>query len=158
MNKELIITVAAIIFIIVSLVLMYKYKKEYLKVIAYYAVVQAEDLYSNGHGKEKLFFAIQEVKQKLPWYLAWLMSEKAITGVIESALASLQSQFKKAKNDKIEALNEIIKVGINSKDVNTVITTAQEIKNGYVEGYAEARTDFKGNSSGVVGVKAGLKL
>lgn len=158
MNKELIITVVAVIFIIVTLILLYKYKKEYLKVIAYYAVVQAEELYSNGHGKEKLIFAIQQVKKKLPWYFSWLISEKMITEIIESALASLQSQFKNAKNDKIRNLNTLISVGMSTGDVVEVVKTAEHLKNGYVEGYAQAQTDFKGNSSGVAGVRAGYKF
>ena len=158
MSKELIITVVAAVFIIVSLVLMYKYKKEYLKVIAYYAVLQAEELYTVGHGKEKLQIAIRGVKEKLPWYLAWLVSEKVITGVIESVLSNLQVQFKNAKNKQIESLDTIIKVGCSTANVSDVVKTAEDMKRGYIEGYAEGRTDFKGNSSGVVGVKAGLKI
>ena len=35
----------------------------------------------------------------------------------------------------------------------------QDIKSkGYIEGYLEGRTDFKGNSNLVGGVKAGIKL
>lgn len=158
MSKELIITVVAVIFIIVTLILLYKYKKEYLKVIAYYAVVQAEELYSNGHGKEKLIFAIKQVKTKLPWYLAWLMSEKLIIEIIESVLATLQVQFKNAKNKQIESLDTIISVGCSTANVTDVVRTAEDMRRGYIEGYAEGRTDFKGNSSGVVGVKAGLKI
>lgn len=157
MSKELIITVVAAVFVIVSLVLMYKYKKEHLKVIAYYAVLQAEELYTVGHGKEKLQIAIRGVKEKLPWYLAWLVSEKAITGVIESVLSNLQQQFKKAKNDKIEALNTIIQVGTQSANVVDVVKAAENMKS-YIEGYGEVKTDFRGNSTGVVGIRAGMKL
>ena len=158
MSKELIITVVAIIFIVVSIILLYKYKREYLKVIAYYFVVQAEELYSNGHGKEKLIFAIRGVKEKLPWYLAWLVSEKLITEIIESVLATLQVQFKNAKNRQIENLDTIIKVGCTTANVSDVVKTAEGIKSGYIEGYAQAQTDFKGNSSGTVGIKAGYKF
>lgn len=66
MNIELIIT---IVLAFVCLFLVIKYKKEYLQVIAYYAVVQAEDYYKNGHGKEKLKMAVREVKNHLPFTL-----------------------------------------------------------------------------------------
>ena len=155
MNIELIIT---IVLALVCLFLVIKYKKEYLQVIAYYAVVQAEDYYKNGHGKEKLKMAIKEVKGRLPFYISWLVSENVITGLIENALQTLQIQFKSSRIQQIESLDSIIEVGLKTNDVATVVSRAEEIKNGYVEGYAEARTDFKGNSSGVVGVKAGLKL
>ena len=155
MNIELII---AITLMLVCLFLVFKYKREYLKVIAYYAVVQAEDYYKNGHGKEKLKMAIKEVKGRLPFYISWLVSENIITGLIENALKTLQTQFKSSRMQQIESLDSIIEVGLKTNDVATVVSKAEEIKNGYVEGYAEARTDFKGNSSGVVGVKAGLKL
>lgn len=155
MNIELIITITLML---VCLFLIIKYKREYLQVIAYYAVVQAEDYYKNGHGKEKLKMAIKEVKGQLPFYISWLVSENVITGLIENALKTLQTQFKSSKMQQIESLDSIIEVGLKTNDVATVVSKAEEIKNGYVEGYAEARTDFKGNSSGVVGVKAGLKI
>ena len=155
MNIELIITITLML---VCLFLVFKYKREYLQVIAYYAVVQAEDYYKNGHGKEKLKMAIKEVKGRLPFYISWLVSENVITGLIENALETLQTQFKDSKIRQIESLDSIIEVGLKTNDVATVVTKAEEIKNGYIEGYAEARTDFRGNSSGVVGVKAGLKL
>lgn len=158
MSKEIIISIIAIVVIIGIIVLLYKYKKEYLKVLAYYAVVQAEDLYSNGHGKEKLIFAVQTIKSKLPKWIAWLVSEKAIIGIVESNLATLQDHFKKVQNRHIESLDTIISVGCSTANVTDVVRTAEDMRRGYIEGYAEGKTDFKGNSSGIVGVKAGLKL
>lgn len=158
MTKETFIIIAVIILVIGIIFLLYKYKREYLKVIAYYAVLQAEELYTVGHGKEKLQIAIKGVKEKLPWYLAWLISEKLIIEIIESVLATLQVQFKNAKNKQIESLDTIISVGCSTANVTDVVRTAEDMRRGYMEGYAEARTDFKGNSSGVVGVKAGLKI
>lgn len=156
MEKLIVAAVVAAILILI-IVLLYKYKKEWLKVIAYYAVIQAEDLYSNGKGKEKLLFAIKQVKSALPWYVAWLISEKLIIHAIESALSNLQKQFKKAKNDKLKSLDTIISVGTQTANVVEVVKTAQEMK-GYIEGYGQVKTDFKGNTNGTVGVRAGIKL
>lgn len=156
--KEVLIVIAVIILVIGIIFLLYKYKREYLNVLAYYAVIQAEELYTVGHGKEKLQIAIRGVKEKLPWYLAWLVSEKVITGVIENVLTTLQVQFKNSKNKQIENLDTIIKVGCTTANVSDVVKTAEDIKRGYIEGYAQAQTDFKGNSSGTVGIKAGYKF
>lgn len=158
MNSETIITIVAVIFIITSLVLLYKYKKEYLQVIAYYAVIQAEDYYKNGNGKKKLQMAIADVKSKIPKWLSWLISDKAITYMIESALATLQTKFKSDKNEAIDNLNKIIGVATDTTSIPAVVQTATDLKNGYVEGYAEAKTDLHGNNSATVGVRGGYKF
>lgn len=156
MNMYVIIGVLLVIAVLAVLVLLYKYKREYLTVVAYYAVIGAEDMYHNGHGKEKLLIAIREVKSKVPWYLSWLISEKFITGLIESALLTLQGQFKTAKQREIEALNEVIKVGKDTGNLKATIKTAEDIKEGKLQLYMEGKTDFHGKNSIAGGVKYNL--
>lgn len=156
MNKELILLVAGIIVVIALLVLMYKYKKEYLKVLAYYAVVQAEELYKSKQGQEKLAFAIKSIKNKLPWYLAWMVSETLIRNTIESVLNTLQTTFKGVKEKQIAVLDNIVSYGASPAHISKL--QADINSKGYVEGYVEARTNLKGDNNVVAGVKAGMKL
>lgn len=156
MNKELIIMIVAIVFIVVTLILLYKYKREYLNVLAYYAVVQAEEMYKSGEGQKKLEYAVNYVKSRLPWWLGWLISINAIKKVIEYVLSTLQGIFKGSKLKQIALLDNINSYGASPEhlaklqnDVNT---------KGYVESYLEARTNLKGNNEIVGGVRAGMKL
>lgn len=156
MVKE-ILTVAGVIIVFIGiLILMYKYKKEYLNVLAYYAVVQAEELYKSGEGQKKLEYAVNYVKSRLPWWLSWLISINAIKNIIEKVLASLQSIFKGSKEKQLAIINDLRTFGTTEVRLNKL---QNEINNnGYIEGYLEARTDFRGNDNVVAGVKAGMKL
>lgn len=156
MTKETFIIIAAIILAIVILFLLYKYKKEYLNVLAYYAVVQAEQLYKSKQGQEKLSFAIQSIRSSLPWWLSWLISEKLIRSTIEQVLSNLQSTFKSSKYKQLAIIDNIRTYGVNDTRLNKL--QCEINSNGYVEGYVEARTDLKGNNNVVAGIRAGAKF
>ena len=85
--KEWIILICGIL---LALIILYKHKREYLEKITYYFVIQAEELFKNGHGKEKLQFVIKKLKEKIPWYFSILISEKVIIEIIENTLKILQ--------------------------------------------------------------------
>ena len=154
--KEVLIIIAVIILVIGIIFLLYKYKKEYLKVLAYYSVVQAEELYKSKEGQEKLAFAIRSIKNKLPWWLSWVISEKIIRSTIESVLKNLQSTFKGAKEKQIALLDNIISYGASPEHLTKLQMEVND--NGYVEGYLEARTDLKGNNNIIGGIRAGAKF
>ena len=162
MNRETILFCVAILVAVVITILLYKYKKEALRAAAYYVVVQAEEEFISGQGKQKLEYAIKEFKKRIPRYLSWLISEKFIISLIEEALKTLQKTFKSAKDKQLTIVNEILKTATTGapKDVLKVAEEMQKDINskGYIEGYLEGRTDFKGNSNLVGGVKAGIKL
>ena len=162
MNRETIFICVAILVAVVMTILLYKYKKETLRAAAYYVVVQAEEHFISGQGKEKLEYAIKEFKKRIPRYLSWLISEKFIISLIEEALKTLQKTFKSAKDKQLTIVNEIVKTATTGapKDILKVAGEMQKNINskGYIEGYLEGRTDFKGNSNLVGGVKAGIKL
>lgn len=156
MIKE-ILTVAGVIIVFIGILfLFYKYKKEYLNVLAYYAVVQAEQLYKSGEGQKKLEYAVNYIKSRLPWWLSWLISINAIKNIIGKVLANLQATFKAAKEKQLAIIDNIRTYGVNETRLNKLQTEINS--NGYVEGYLEARTDLKGNNNVVAGVRAGAKF
>lgn len=162
MNRETIFICVAILVAIVITILLCKYKKEALMVSAYYAVVQAEEHFISGQGKEKLQFAIRELKKTIPWYISWLISETFIINLIEDVLKGLQETFKSSKEKQLTIVNKILETVTTGNTVD-VLRTAKKMEQdinskGYIEGYLEGRTDFKGNSNLVGGVKAGIKL
>lgn len=162
MNKETLLFIMAIVLVIMGIYYLYKYKKESLWVIACYVVTRTEEEFISGQGKQKLEYAIKEFKKRIPRYLSWLISEKFIISLIEEALKTFQEVFKKTKEKQLMIVNEILKTATTGapKDVLKVAEEMQKEINskGYIEGYLEGRTDFKGNSNLVGGVKAGIKL
>ncbi len=162
MNKETLFLIIAIILVMVGIYYLYKYKKETLWVIACYVVTRAEEGFVSAQGKQKLEYAIKEFKKRIPRHLSWLISEKFIISLIEEALKTLQETFKSTKDKQLTIVNEILKTATTGapKDVLKIAEEMQKDINskGYIEGYLEGRTDFKGNSNLVGGVKAGIKL
>ncbi len=162
MNRETILFCVAILVAIVITILLYKYKKETLMVSAYYVIVQAEEHFISGQGREKLQFAIRELKKTIPWYISWLISEIFIINLIEDVLEGLQETFKSSKEKQLTIVNKILETVTNGAQQD-ILRTAKKMEQdinskGYIEGYLEGRTDFKGNSNLVGGVKAGIKL
>ena len=156
MNRETILFIIVLISCIGLLIVLWKYKKEYLYNIAYYAVIQAEELYKSKEGQEKLAFAIRSIKTKLPWWLSWLISEKLIRATIEQVLSNLQSTFKSSKYKQLAIIDNIRTYGVNDTRLNKL--QCEINSTGYVEGYVEARTDLKGNNNVVAGIRAGAKF
>ncbi len=162
MNRETIFVFIAILAIIIITILLYKYKKETLRAAAYYIVVQAEENFISGQGKEKLQFAIRELKKNIPWYISWLISETFIINLIEDVLEGLQETFKSSKEKQLTVVNKVLETVTNGAQQDVLRVTKkmeQDINSkGYVEGYLEGRTDLKGNNNIVGGIKAGIKL
>lgn len=162
MNRETIFVFIAILAIIIITILLYKYKKETLRAAAYYIVVQAEENFISGQGKEKLQFAIRGLKKTIPWYISWLISETFIINLIEDVLEGLQETFKSSKEKQLTVVNKVLETVTNGAQQDVLRVTKkmeQDINSkGYVEGYLEGRTDLKGNNNIVGGIKAGIKL
>lgn len=154
--KEVLIVIGVIIIFIGIIFLLYKYKREYLNVLAYYAVIQAEELYKSGEGQKKLEYAVNYVKSRLPWWVRWLISINAIKNIIEKVLANLQSIFKGSKLKQLAIIDNLRTYGVTDTRLNKLQTEINS--NGYVEGYIEGRTDLKGDSNIVAGVRAGAKF
>lgn len=162
MNRETILFCVAILVAVVMTILLYKYKKEALRVAAYYVVVQAEEHFISGQGKEKLQFAIRELKKTIPWYISWLISETFIINLIEDVLEGLQETFKSSKEKQLTVINKVLET-VTTGNAADILRTAKKMEQdinskGYIEGYLEGRTDLKGNNNIVGGVKAGVRL
>lgn len=166
MNKETLLLIGIIILAIIGIGLLYKYKrdilKEIIKATAYYIVIQAEEEFVSGQGKEKLQYAIKELKKKIPKYFAWLIPETFIINSIEEALKYLQKIFKGSKEKQLTILNKILETATNGTPQEILKTTRQMEQDvnskGYIEGFIEGRTDFKGDSNIVGGLRAGIKI
>lgn len=160
MNKETLFLIVGLVLAIIGIILLYKYKREALKAACYYIVVQAEENFISGQGKEKLQYAIKELKKKIPWYLSWLISEKFITNLIEDVLTGLQSIFKGAKEKQLNVINKVLEATTSGQNIVKIAKQMEQEVNskGYIEGYLEGKTDFKGDSNIVGGIRAGVKL
>lgn len=160
MNKETLLLIGALGLVIIGIILLYKYKREALKAAAYYIVVQAEENFISGQGKEKLQYAIKELKKKIPWYLAWIISEKLIISLIEDVLIGLQSTFKGVKEKQLDVINKVLEAATTGQDIVKITKQMEQDVNskGYIEGFVEGRTDFKGDNSVVGGLRAGIKI
>lgn len=128
--------------------------------LAYYAVCIVEKIYKDGNGQKKLDMATKIMRSKIPNGLSNLVSDELIHKYIEKALSNLQVVFKSKKADEISMLNKIIDAGIKSPDAKGAIEMAQNLRDskGYVEGYIEGRSNLKGDSNIVAGVRAGAKF
>lgn len=165
MNRETLFLIGIIILTIIGIGLLYKYKrdtlKEIIKATAYYIVIQAEEEFMSGQGREKLQYAIKELKKKIPKYFAWLIPETFIINSIEDALKYLQKVFKGSKEKQLTILNKILETatGTPQEILKTTKKMEQDVNSkGYIEGFIEGRTDFKGENSVVGGFKAGIKI
>lgn len=160
MNKETIFLIGILGLVTVGIILLYKYKREALKAAGYYIVVQAEENFISGQGKEKLRYAIKELKKKIPWYLTWLISEKFIISLIEDVLTGLQRTFKGVKEKQLNVINKVLETATTGQDIVKIAKQMEQEVNskGYIEGFIEGRTDFKNESSIVGGIRAGVKI
>ncbi|MBR8700222.1 hypothetical protein IX317_000472 [Fusobacterium sp. DD29] len=165
------VIIACIVAVVALIVLMYVYRRQgkiakeqkikaLLMRIGYYSVSLVEAIYRDGNGKKKLDEATKIVRSKLPAGASDLISDEMIHKYLESALADLQVVFKGKKADEISMLNKIIDVGSSSPDAKAAIELAKNMRDskGYIEGYAEGRTNFHGQSEAAVGIRGGVKL
>lgn len=157
--KEWIILICGIL---LALIILYKHKREHLEKITYYFVIQAEELFKNGHGKEKLQFVIKKLKEKIPWYFSILISEKVIIEIIENTLKILQEFFKDSKEKQLLILDKVLEV-TEKRNYDNLIEVTEVMKkevedNGYIEGFLKIKSNFKGNHTACGGIKAKIKL
>ncbi|MBR8702240.1 MULTISPECIES: phage holin [unclassified Fusobacterium] len=171
-NKVFYILVGILVLVVVVLlILKFIFKKQgkiskeekvtqLLNKLAYYAVCIAETIYKDGNGQKKLDAATKIVRNKIPASLSDLITDEMIHEYIEKALDTLQVVFKSKKNDEINMLDKIIDVASKSHDAKSALELAKNMRDskGYVEGYAEVKSDFHGNTEGSAGVRAGMKL
>lgn len=103
------------------------------------AVIRAEEIFKSGEGKEKMLYAMQQVRLGLPTWVRWLLSDTVLKSLIELALGEFQPAFK--------GQAAIVGGGEVGYRVNKIF----EEKRG--ELYAEATTNLKGDSRISAGVK-----
>lgn len=160
MTKDLIITILSVIAFLCALYGLYKYRKDLLFKIALKYVQEAEDFFGSKAGKEKLAYVCEKIKKVTPWWIDPLITEELLTKVVNEAVDYLQDSFKSSKEKQIAAVNEVLKLA----DTNYNVTqSAQSVldeidKKGYVEAYAEVKSDLSGNHNAQAGVRAGMKF
>lgn len=159
MNKDLIITVLSVIAFGGAIFGLYRYKKELLFKIALRYVQEAEEYFNSGEGKAKLKYVAEKIRDVTPWWIDPLISDALIEKVVNSVVDELQDAFQGTKEKQIAAVNELIKLSVTEGTQIASETVLNEIdKNGYVEGYAEVKTDLNGKNDLRAGIKAGIKL
>lgn len=160
MIKEIIISLLFIFLIIIAICLLYKRQKDFLFKLALIYCKEAEEYFHSQKGKNKLIYVVESIRKVLPWWLDFLISEKALRTIIEDALSYLQSLFSSSKEKQIAAVNEVLKLTTKNYDLDksakTVIDTINS--DGYVEGYAEVKSNLHGDHNVQAGIRAGLKF
>lgn len=158
--KDIIISVLIFVSFISLIVLLYKHKKDFLFKLALTYCEEAEEYFHSQEGNNKLIYVVESIRKVLPWWLDFLISEKALRTIIEDALSYLQSLFSSSKEKQIAAVNEVLKLTTENYDLDksakTVIDTINS--DGYVEGYAEVKSNLHGNHNVQAGIRAGLKF
>ncbi len=158
--KDIIISILIFVSFISLIVLLYKRQKDFLFKLALIYCKEAEEYFHSQKGKNKLIYVVESIRKVLPWWLDFLISEKALRTIIEDALSYLQSLFSSSKEKQIAAVNEVLKLTTENYDLDksakTVIDTINS--DGYVEGYAEVKSNLHGDHNVQAGIRAGLKF
>ena len=160
MNKDLIITIVSIVAISFAIYSLFKYRKDLLFKFALKYVQEAEDYFGSKTGKEKLAYVCERIKKVTPWWIDPFITEELLTQVVNEVVDYLQDTFKSSKEKQIAAVNEIVKLADTNYNVTqSAKSVLDEIdKKGYVEAYAEVKSDLSGNHNAQAGVRAGMKF
>lgn len=158
--QDIIVTILIIITAASVIFALYKYRKDLLFKIALKYVQEAEEYFGSKAGKEKLIYVTEKIKQVTPWWLDPLVSDELLANIINEVVDYLQDTFKSSKEKQIAAVNEIVKLADTNYNVTqSAKSVLDEIdKKGYVEAYAEVKSDLSGNHNAQAGVRAGMKF
>ena len=102
-----IVIVAAIIALIAITIWAIKTKHvDVLRKMAYYLVIQAEEIFGGGTGPTKYTWVVEQLMKLLPAWAKAIFNEKDIDNAIEAAVEKLKELLADRANDE-ELLNEI---------------------------------------------------
>lgn len=87
-----------LIMVLGMLFLWYRGKKDIVINIIKAAVTEAEKIFGEGTGKAKLEYAISFVYPKLPSIVRLVVTEKALTNLIEKVLSDVKEEWENNKN------------------------------------------------------------
>ena len=150
----IIITFASVIFAL------YKYRKDLLFKIALKYVQEAEEYLGSNNGKRKLIYATEKIKSVTPWWIDPFITDDLLANIINEVVDYLQETFKSSKEKQIAAVNEIVKLAdINYNVTQSAKSVLDEIDSkGYVEAYAQVKSNLHGDNDVQTGVRAGIKF
>lgn len=157
--KDIIITVLSIISLLGITYGLYRYKRDLLFQIALKYAQEAENFLGSQKGQEKLKYVAEKIKEVTPWWIDPFISEKLLEKAINAAVDQLQEMFESSKEKQIAAVNEVLKlantegISVASQSVLTQIDSK-----GYVEGYAQVKSNLHGDNDVQAGVRAGIKF
>lgn len=125
-------------------------KRKFVKDLVKTAVVNAEKSFNSNQGQEKLDFATEYIKSRLPVILKYFISKRMIVSMIESTLNKLCDIFEVDEEVDIIGNEDIKKVDITEKSVGVEFSSNTEyepIKDKNTEVYAslKAETDLHDN-------------
>lgn len=158
--QDIIVTILIIITVASLLFALYKYRKDLLFKIALRYVQEAEEYFGSKAGKEKLIYVTEKIKQVTPWWLDPLISDELLANIINEVVDYLQDTFKSSKEKQIAAVNEIVKLADTTYNVSqSAKSVLDEIDSkGYVEAYAQVKSNLHGENDVQAGVRAGVKF
>lgn len=158
--QDIIVTVLIIITVASLLFALYKYRKDLLFKIALKYVQEAEEYFGSKAGKEKLIYVTEKIKQVTPWWLDPLISDELLANIINEVVDYLQDTFKSSKEKQIAAVNEIVKLADTNYNVTqSAKSVLDEIDSkGYVEAYAQVKSNLHGENDVQAGVRDGVKF
>lgn len=139
---------------------LYKYRRDLLFKIALKYVQEAEEYFGSKAGREKLVYASEKIKQVTPWWLDPLISDELLATIINEVVDYLQDTFKYSKAKQIAVVNEMVRLSDTNRNVTkSAKAVMEEIdKKGYVEAYAEVKSNLHGEQNAEAGIRAGVKF
>ena len=107
---------------------LFKYKVEGIKLFTSKLIIYAEDNFGKGKGAEKLDFVIFSLREALPSWVNWILSDAFLVNLVENALKGLQEHFKKNFKEKIQIIDEALSMPLDSTLTNSLLKLRDRIK------------------------------
>lgn len=149
------------------LVIIYiKRSSDIVKKIVLEAINEAECKFNSGEGQQKLDFAVDCIKIKLPFILGIFLTKNSLVSIIEGLLNTVSHTFNLNKQVDIKGNDTIItfkEIKINKKEIDVELDTRSksELIEASVESDTEVyanvktKTDWKDNTE--TSVEVGIK-
>lgn len=157
------IIIFTVIMVVVGLYI--KRKTPFVKELVESAIIEAEKKFNSGEGQEKLKYATEKIREKLPTIFKVFITHRVTITIIESTLNKISHTFNIDRKVDIIGNDSIIskKVEIDKKSMQTTMEIKTNnliqntMNNSDTELYAslKAKTDWKDNTE--TSVEVGFK-
>lgn len=154
----IILGVVALIFSILYI----KRSSDTVKKIVLEAICEAECKFNSGEGQQKLEFAVEVIRLRLPFIIKIFLTKSTLVTIIEGLLNTISHSFNLDKrvdikgNDTLFSLKKLmVKPSIKTTDVESEIKQVDIDSDTCIYANIKAETDWKDNTE--TSVELGIK-